>query len=227
MQWKLARELSLIDRASWSAAIALTHPSVAIRRWVGITMARLALHFPTYCNEYLILPGERHGLVLVGFQARGCGPCLRQRHRLGISGGPILYILDLQPVRSHPGQKWLELRPASGYDTQALDYRIKNCEFAHIVRPISGTHSILREHELDDDCGYYTRCYEMNKLEYNMPKYICEVLTVFVERRCLRKSCAGPMIVWRALRSSPGQWSIIRCRYWIYRWNSAMLASVQ
>lgn len=95
---KFVMGLSLVDGASWSAAVSVACPSVTIHLRGGITMARLAIHLPTCCDENLILPGERHGVVLVEFQARGCGPCLRQRPRLGISGGLTLYILDLQPV---------------------------------------------------------------------------------------------------------------------------------
>lgn len=76
----------------------------------------------------------------------------RPRVHLVAPTGRVFHAVEFEPVRSHPGQKGLNLPPAGSHDAEALDYGFENGDLAHVIRRVVGLRAFLNESELDDRC---------------------------------------------------------------------------
>ena len=91
---------------------------------------------------------------------------LRPRVHLVAPTGRVFHAIEFEPVRSHPGQKGLDLPPAGSHDAETLDDRFEYRDLAHVICRVVGVRALLNESELDNRCYHDSIEGEMMSFEF-------------------------------------------------------------
>ena len=130
-----------------------------------VRLARLAIDVPIVRDEDPVAAHrEREAAVGGTVQLAGPGlavtrrgPGLRAVAHLVGPGGHIVGVVELEPVRAHPGHEGLELAPAGRHDTEALDDTLNDGGLTQLERRVGSLCAFLDGGELDDRGDWNTR----------------------------------------------------------------------
>ena len=64
--------------------------------------------------------------------------------------------MELEPVRSHPGQERAQLSPTGRHDAETLNGHFENGDFTNLKRWIVDFGAFLNKGELNSRCNRYT-----------------------------------------------------------------------
>lgn len=134
-------------------------------------LARLAIDVPILRDDDLVAvrrEGEAgvdgvFGLAGPGLAVTRLRPGLRAVAHLVGPGRRVDGVVELEPVRAHPGDEGPELAPAGRHDTEALDDPLDDGVLAQLERRVIGLRAFLNGGELDDRGDWNTIEFEANK----------------------------------------------------------------
>jgi hypothetical protein len=126
-----------------------------------VRLARLAIDVPIVRDEDPVA-ARREGEVGVDGAVGLAGPGLAVAHLVG-PGGRVVGVVELEPVRAHPGGEGLELTPAGRHDTEALDDPLDDSVLAQLDRRVIGLRAFLDGGKLDDRGDWNTMEFEANE----------------------------------------------------------------
>jgi hypothetical protein len=136
-----------------------------------VRLARLAIDVPVVRDEDLVA-AYREGEAAVGGAVKPAGPGLAvTRPGRGLRavarpvgpGGRAVGVVELEPVRTHPGHEGPELAPTGRHDTEALDDALDDGSLAQVERRVGGLRAFLDGGELDDRGDWNTIEFETHE----------------------------------------------------------------